>query len=297
MPLSDDAEPDLNAAPPRLRVLGCIDGSLYSPSVAQQAAWAAARLGLPVELLQVLGRRSLPTSAADDDADPARAKLSADLAALESERTRLLRDRGRLDLEEAQVHAEAGGAPDATLTLCEGDLLESLARRETETAMVVIGKRGVAADYARGHLGSNLERVARASTRPLLVASRSFRTPRRMAIAFDAGPSAQKALESAAQSSLFAGLVCDVLAVGPETLESRRRLEAAASRLRAAGRVATPMLLQGQADVAIAEFVASEGVDLLLMGAYSHSRLRTLMLGSTTAELIRSCHVPLVLYR
>ena len=40
--------------------------------------------------------------------------------------------------------------------------------------MILIGRRGEAADYAPGHLGSNLERVARAARRPVLVASEAF---------------------------------------------------------------------------------------------------------------------------
>ena len=32
------------------KILACIDGSVYSESVADHAGWAAGRLGLPVEL-------------------------------------------------------------------------------------------------------------------------------------------------------------------------------------------------------------------------------------------------------
>jgi len=33
------------------------------------------------------------------------------------------------------------------------------------------------------------------------------------------------------------------------------------------------------------------------MGAYGHSRLRTLMIGSTTAEMIRTQGVPVLVFR
>jgi hypothetical protein len=60
---------------------------------------------------------------------------------------------------------------------------------------VVIGKRGEATDFAKGHLGSNLERVARSSRKPILVAARAFRPITRFLIAYDGGASANKALE------------------------------------------------------------------------------------------------------
>jgi nucleotide-binding universal stress UspA family protein len=36
---------------------------------------------------------------------------------------------------------------------------------------------------------------------------------------------------------------------------------------------------------------------MLVMGAYGHSRVRTLIIGSTTSEMIRTCKVPVVLIR
>ena len=36
---------------------------------------------------------------------------------------------------------------------------------------------------------------------------------------------------------------------------------------------------------------------MVLMGAYGHSRIRSLIIGSTTTEMIRSCKVPVVLVR
>jgi len=33
------------------------------------------------------------------------------------------------------------------------------------------------------------------------------------------------------------------------------------------------------------------------MGAYGHSRLRTLIIGSMTAEMVRSCLIPVMLFR
>ncbi len=39
----------------------------------------------------------------------------------------------------------------------------------------------------------------------------------------------------------------------------------------------------------IAELVESRGIGLLVMGAYGHSRIRSLVIGPTTMEMIRSC--------
>ncbi|MDZ7875138.1 MAG: universal stress protein [Rhizobium sp.] len=67
--------------------------------------------------------------------------------------------------------------------------------------------------------------------------------------------------------------------------------------LKAAGYAPEVALVQGAADKVISEMVEKESFDLLAMGAYSHSRLRSLFIGSTTTEMIRSCKVPVVIFR
>ncbi|MBT6596018.1 MAG: universal stress protein [Nitrospina sp.] len=51
------------------------------------------------------------------------------------------------------------------------------------------------------------------------------------------------------------------------------------------------------ADQVIASYVVENEIDLLITGAYSHSRMHSLLLGSTTASLIKACKVPLLLFR
>jgi nucleotide-binding universal stress UspA family protein len=39
------------------------------------------------------------------------------------------------------------------------------------------------------------------------------------------------------------------------------------------------------------------GIDLLVMGAYGHSRIRSLIVGSTTAAMARRCRIPVLMFR
>jgi nucleotide-binding universal stress UspA family protein len=47
----------------------------------------------------------------------------------------------------------------------------------------------------------------------------------------------------------------------------------------------------------IAQNVRERRIDLLIMGAYSHSPLRTLLFGSKTSDLLRSSTIPTLLLR
>jgi len=281
-------------------ILALIDGSVYSHSVCDHAAWAASRTGAAVELMHVLGRRSVSAAAPDFsshlDAE-SRDRLLAELAAHDEEAGKLAQRRARAILDAAKARLDADGIAEVITRLRQGDLVEALVEMEGTTNLVVVGKRGEAADFARLHLGSNLERIARTSRHPVLVASRAFKPIDSVVIAFDGGPSAIKAVAHIAEGSLLRGLSLRLLMVGSPSAQAGAKLDESLARLRAAGYQAAAGVLPGQPDEVIADVVRQGGADLLVMGAYGHSRIRTLIIGSTTTEMIRSCMIPVLLYR
>ncbi|MFN4204375.1 MAG: universal stress protein [Tabrizicola sp.] len=281
------------------KIIALVDGSIYSASVCDHAAWVAGRTGAPVELLHVLGRREGPQKQDLSGAIRlgARTALMEELAALDAQRAKLVAHRGRAILEDAHAILIRDGVAEITTRLRHGDLVETVAELGTDAAMILIGKRGEAADFARGHLGSNLERIVRASHLPVFVASRAFRPIAKVLIAYDGGVSAIKAVDHVARDPLFAGLSVQLVTVGSATPEVKKGLQDAAARLRAAGLAAETAVVEGQPETALGRLVDNEGFDMLVMGAYGHSRIRSLIIGSTTTEMIRSCKVPVVLIR
>ncbi|MCF8477086.1 MAG: universal stress protein [Pseudolabrys sp.] len=295
------------------KVLACIDGSVYSHSVCDHAAWAAVRMKASVDLLHVVGRRDLATAPMDlSGSIPADAQqhLLEELATLDAARAKLTQKRGRMMLDEAKARITAAGVADVTVYLRHGDLLETLTERQEKSEgqadgqaglkadLIVIGKRGEAADFAKLHLGSNLERVVRATRQPILVAARAFKPIKRLLIAFDGGPSSRKAVETVAGSPQFAGLECHLVMAGPDTEANRAKVEQAALTLTAAGLTAAASVEAGPSpEAVIAAKVEALSIDLLVMGAYGHSRIRSLVIGSTTTEMVRSCKIPIYLMR
>lgn len=281
------------------KIVALVDGSVYSRSVCENAAWIASRLGVAVELLHVLGRREGAESndLSGSIALGARSALLEELTALDEQRAKLQQQRGRAILDDAKAVIEAAGAGPVTTRLRIADLVETTAEAEAGADMLVIGKRGEAADFARLHLGSNIERIVRASHKPVYIAARAFHAPERFLVAFDGGPSSLKAVEHVAASPLFAGLECHLLLAGDAGGDLRRKLDEADARLQSAGFTVKAFVAPGAPEAAIAAHVDSQKIGLLVMGAYGHSRIRSLIIGSTTTEMIRSCKVPVVLFR
>ncbi len=282
------------------KLLAFIDASIYSRSVCEHAAWVAGRCGSTVELFHVIGRRETGEARQNLSGNitlGARSALLAELASLDEERGRLAQKRGRAILEDGEELLRAAGAKEVTTRLRIGDVVETACDFEAEADMVMIGKRGEAADFAKLHLGSNLERVARAIKKPLFVASRGYQEPQTFMMAYDGGSSSMKAVDYVARSPLFAGLRCHLVTVGADTPEVRKSLESATAMLSAGGYSIETEVLQGPPEAALSEAVTRKGIDLLVMGAYGHSRIRSLIIGSTTTEVLRLCKIPVVLFR
>jgi nucleotide-binding universal stress UspA family protein len=281
------------------KIIAFVDGSVYSASVCDHAAWIAGRTGAAVEVLHVLGRRD-----ATDRHDlsgavglGARSALLQELADLDAQRARLVAHRGRAILEDAHGILTKAGVAEITTRLRHGDIVETVAEVEGSAAMILIGKRGEAADFAQGHLGSNLERIVRSSHKPVFVASRALHPIDRVLVAHDGGTSAMKAVEHIARDPLFAGLAIHVVSVGAETEDVRKRLADAAALLTAGGLTVTTEVVQGQPETALATLIDEQNFGMLVMGAYGHSRIRQMIIGSTTAEMVRSCKVPVLMIR
>lgn len=280
------------------RILACTDGSIYSASVYDHAAWAAERLGgAAVQVLHVLDRGAAGTPADHSGTIgfDASEELLRELAEVDAARGRVALRRARAVLEDAERRLRAAGVEQVTLTQRHGSVVDTVKEFEAGADLVVVGKRGEAADFARGHLGANLERVVRGSALPVLVASRAFRPPSRFLLAFDGGPAALKAVDYAARQSLLQGLDCHLVTVGASG--AGPSLEAAAATLRSGGLPVTTEVLHGEPEGAIAACVEAAGIDLLVMGAYGHSRMRNLLVGSTTTALLRACRVPVLVFR
>lgn len=281
------------------KIIALIDGSVYAASVCDHAAWIARRTGAPVELIHVLGRRDVSDIQDHSGAIAlgARTSLLEQLAELDAQRAKLISHRGRAILEDAQALLEKAGVTEITTRLRHGDIVEAVADVEGEARVIVIGKRGEAADFAKGHLGSNLERIVRASHKPVFVASRAFKPVRQVLVAYDGGASAMKAIDHIARSPLFQGLGVHVVTVGTATPEVTRGLADAGAMLQVAGIEAETTVLPGQPETVLAKLVEEGRFDMLVMGAYGHSRIRSLIIGSTTTAMIRACKVPVVLMR
>ena len=283
-----------------IKLIAFVDGSNYSKSVCDYAAWVAVKLGGTVDLIHVRGHRNesrAPVDLSGSIGLGARTNLLTDLAEQDGKIARLDHQRGRAILDDAKETLMAAGVSKVATLLRNDGIVETVQDFESGAGLIIIGKRGKKHESDESHLGSNFERVVRASHKPVFVASLSFRPIKRFLIAFDGGPSANKAVNYLAGKQVFNNLECHLLKVANPGAAEEKRMEKTAGLLRDAGYVVKTTIQAGHAEDVICETIKNHDIDLLVMGAYGHSRIRNLIIGSTTTAMIRSCKIPVLLFR
>lgn len=280
------------------KVLACIDASQYGASVCDHAAWAATQLKADVQLLHVLDRApdAVPTDGSGSIGLGASEQLLDSLAKLDEDRGRLRLERGRAILAQAEKRVRNQGVAGVTTLLRHGGLVDTVHEFEADARLVVLGKRGERADFAKLHLGGSVEQVIRASELPVLVASREFRPIRKLLIAFDGGPSSRKAVDFLLSDPAFTAYECHLVHAG-KARDDDPHLAWARARLAEWGGAHQVVERAGEPEAVIETYAREQEIDLLVMGAYGHSPIRRLLVGSTTTAMIRIAKLPVLLFR
>jgi len=280
-------------------VMACIDGSPQAAAVCDCSAWASKRLDAPLTLLHVLDRQQYPVSGdlSGIIGLGSREFLLQELATLDEKRAKLALEEGRMMLDSARQRAISAGVAQPECRQRHGDLVESLRDLQDETRLLVIGRQGEDSGDAIQHIGSQLENVIRTMQRPILVAPNDFSAPQSVMLAFDGSATSRKGVEMLAGSPLFKGMPIHLVMVAADTADNRAQLENARGVLTAAGFNVEIAIRAGEVEPTLHAYQAEHGIDLLVMGAYGHSRIRQFFVGSTTTNMIRTTSTPLLLLR
>lgn len=280
------------------KILVCTDGSHYGNVCCEYAGWLADQTGRPIEVLYVTDLRQFEV--------PLIADLSGSLGIQPYQA--ILGQLQELEKKKAEVILSGAESilkrdhPERKITVTHktGLLVDSLGDLEADADFVMLGKRGERSAFATEHLGSTVERVVRASGKPCLVTSRSFNAIDKVLFAYDGGKSCLKAVDFLVKTEGFKHLELHLVIVTEDSGhedDALKALRAAEQKLTAAGYRPSCQMLHGEPEDNIAEYVAAQRIRLLIMGAYGHSRIRRLFIGSTTTEMIRRCLIPVLLFR
>jgi nucleotide-binding universal stress UspA family protein len=276
-------------------ILVCLDGSKYSEAALNGSLWFAKQLKAELHILSIADVRLLE--------GPWLADLSGmtgaqPFQALAPQMREIYESKAQMVVSRA---AEAAKKQDV---LCHtevrtGRLVDEILQAELNVELVVMGQRGEGFEITGEWLGTNVERVVRKSIKPCLVTPGEFRPVQNILIAYDGSEHANHALYAALDLTKALKAKLTILAVEGTNDEEEKswRLKEASDIAEKQGVKAAPLVVHGSPEEKILEVASDQKIDLIVMGAYGHTRLRELVLGSVTNHVIRKSSVPVLLTR
>ncbi len=177
------------------------------------------------------------------------------------------------------------------------DSFDEFKNSTTGLDLVILGKRGESSNYAKEHLGSSLERILRTSPCPCFIASNSFYPLKNILIAYDASNAINKAIQFIERNHFFKNCTIHILTVNATdemvlTLQKTQNILNTVADLNVTIAIHTGDIIDE-----IQKYTEENNIDLLIIGAYSHSIVKHFLVGSTTLETVRQSKTPVVVFR
>ncbi len=168
---------------------------------------------------------------------------------------------------------------------------------ESQSAdLILMAKKGEHFHLKEGGLlGSVAEAVVRNSGKPVLITPETFLEIESMGLAYDGSDPAAKALKLSLELSEQAVWPLTVIVISPDAQKSAALTIEIEDIVEAQSADCAVIVLQGKEGEEIIKFIKEGSVELMVMGAYGHNRLRELLLGSTTSLVLRKSHIPVLL--
>lgn len=283
-------------------VIACVDGSNLTKAVCDYAAWMANQLHSPLTLLHSINHHQETSKTSDLSGNiglGSQEHLMQQITELEQQQSKLKLQQGKLILQAAKERIlEKNNINEINCSHRHGDLIESLIELEDSIGVLVLGLRGQVHHDQPHQIGAKLEAIIRSLHRPILIVNDSFKQPNKIMIAYDGSTAAQKAVDMVAESPAFNTLECHLVCVNKNENTACKLLDQAHQKLNSNQSLKViKTILAGKTDEELCAFQTAQDIDLTIMGAFSHTRIHDMLLGSFTHKMLLNTNKTLLLLR
>ncbi len=277
------------------RILVGIDGSKSSWIAADYGIYFSKKLKRPVIGIHIVDIRLLETPFLEDLAGALGFTTYADIAPKLKE---ILDERGRAILDAFAKKCREEGA-DCSIAQAFGIVANEIVDMADPEDLIIVGKKGVHNKFAPLFLGSTAEAIARKSKSPVMITTDRFKELKEILLAFDGR---EKSIHAAQYLNSFArdlgiSFINVVSVLDEKSGEKEKHIEELLAEYLDID--FSLKFLYGYPDEELEKYIEEnrEKYDLVVIGAFGESRVKELVLGSTTSFLIQHSPIPVLLIK
>jgi len=275
------------------RVIACIDSSPCTNALADAAAWIAKQTGRELVLLQVLDYYPASYHLGEISGVigfESNAMLLKELAELEQKQSEIALSYSNNLLQHIsdRIFKDYGIRPPHLQET--GDFMEHSFQILKPDDIAVIGLLGERSAEKNKPIGTNVENFIRGANCTVMTVGEHFRPPTRFIFAYEYSPTCVKMMKRIAESDLLRQLQCHLLYIGDHVEILNEPLQ----YLTEAGLEVVPEYRYGEVAENILSYQQEHGIQLIVLGAFSHSKIHQFFLGSIATTIFRNSKVPLL---
>src|SRR5690606_4437489 len=158
----------------------------------------------------------------------------------------------------------------------KGDFLEQSFQILRPDDIAVIGLIGERSAEKNKPVGTNVENFIRGANCTVMTVGEQFKPPTRFIFAYEYSPTCLKMMKRVAESDLLRQLECHLLYIGDHVEVLNEPLQ----YLTQAGLEVIPKYRYGEVAENILSYQQEQGIQLIVLGAFSHSKIHQFFLGS-----------------
>ena len=215
---------------------------------------------------------------------------------LESTYRNALKQVGESALEVCARKCRVAGVK-CTTKLRSGIVSDIICQEAHSVDLVIMGHRGEASDWGSAIFGSVFEATIRQINRPAFIVTKYKQQISRVLVAYDGSNHSSNVLRIAASLCETEQIPIHVLVADFEEDEEKRLVDEIDAYLSAHELSWHLEKASGDPAEAIIVKAGEINADVIAMGAYGHSRIKELLVGSTTEYVLRNATCPVLVYR
>ena len=272
-----------------------IDGSSDSRVAAEYAISLAQEENAKLLGLFIADERVVyaPCWSATDAMDPLSPDCDPVLMEQAETMGKQIRQQGEKALEDLQQQSQLAGVEVET-HFESGVVSQIILSYADQANLIVMGRHGTGGRWSGPLLGSTFEAVARHTPVPVLATVSDPRPLNTLLVAYDGSARAKLALDIALHLVKEKDRHLVILTADDGHDDRPAASFEAAEQAKEQGVDAKRVLVKGHVAEKILQTAEEEGVDLILMGAYGHSRFLSSILGSTVDDVIHNASIPVM---
>ncbi|GAA5133334.1 universal stress protein [Thalassotalea piscium] len=281
------------------KIITCIDSSAFADDVCNAGIWAAKKLNKTILFLHAIEKQN---AAKVDDLSGiiglgAHSSLLKEMSSLDQQRSKLALRLGDEMLEQASALARQQGCTHIEKTQRNSDIVEAICDLEADARLVVIGRSGEKHGKDFKAIGSHIEQIIRQVHSPVLITNKNFTAPKSFMLAYDGRETADKSVQRIIEGGLLHNLTCHLVSVKNKQSDLMDKFNQTESLLIKNGFDVKSSFLEGNIFDSLMDYKINNDVEMLVMGAFSRSKLAQAFLGSNTLKMLENMHLPLLVLR